>query len=166
MKNRVLYGALFLFTILTDQLTKGMIASSFQLYEARKIIPPFLTLRYIRNEGVAFGIHVAAPAMMLVLNVVVILLLAYLFFKEQYFRTHPAGKIAMILIFGGAFGNLIDRLRMGEVIDFIQMGIGGYTWPVYNLADTYVTIGMFILFYLYLFTSEKTTAVHLAEPAP
>ena len=166
MKNRVLYGALFLFAILTDQLTKGMIASSFQLYEARKIIPPFLTLRYIRNEGVAFGIHVATPSVMLILNVVVILLLAYLFFKEHHFRTHAAGKIAMVLIFGGAFGNLIDRIRMGEVIDFIQMGIGGYTWPVYNLADTYVTIGMFIIIFLYLFIPEKTPAVNQAEPAP
>lgn len=158
MKNRLLFIALFLVTVITDQLTKRFIDSTFDLYEARKIIPDILTLRYIRNEGVAFGLQIATPTVMLVLTILVIALLAYLYFKERMFADHAAGRIAMTLIFGGAAGNLIDRIRMGEVIDFIQMGIGPYTWPVYNLADVYVTAGMAMLFYLYLFRGEKARA--------
>ena len=156
MKNRLYFSALFLFAILSDQLTKYLIGSHFELYEARIIIPDILSLRYIRNEGVAFGLHIATPTVMLVLSIIVILLLAYLFFKEHLFADYLAGRIAMTLIFGGAVGNLIDRFRMGEVSDFVQMGIGGYTWPVYNLADVYVTTGMCILVYLYLFKSGKS----------
>ena len=60
----------------------------------------------------------------------------------------------MVLVLGGAVGNLIDRIRMREVIDFIDMGIGRYRWPTYNFADIYVTVGMFILIFFYALKTE------------
>ena len=161
MKHRLFLFLIFILTVLTDQITKAVIHSTFELYQAKKIIPHVLSLRYIRNSGVAFGLKIGHPTVMLGLTVLVILILAYLFFKERLFADHSSGEIAMMFIFGGALGNLIDRVRFGEVIDFIQMGIGSYTWPVYNFADVFVTIGMVILIFLYWFTpkedhSEKT----------
>jgi signal peptidase II len=156
VKHRLFLLTLFIFAVLTDQLTKAAIHSSFELYQAKKIIPHFLSLRYIRNSGVAFGLQIGHPTIMLALTILVILILAYLYFKERLFANRLSGQIAMMFVFGGAFGNLIDRIRFGEVIDFIQMGIGPYTWPVYNFADVFVTIGMFILIALYWIGDRDT----------
>ena len=165
MKARLCYSALFLFALLADQLTKSLVHSHFELYEAQKIIPHILSLRYIRNEGVAFGLQFATPVVMMIVSMSVILLLAWMFFREGLFADYPAGRIAMTLIFAGAIGNQIDRFRMGEVIDFIQMGIGGYTWPVYNLADVFITFGMAILFYIYLFKDRQRQPESPESPA-
>lgn len=159
MKQRFSLLALFIATILTDQITKIIIDQTFDLFDVKRIIPFVLTFRYIRNPGVAFGIHLGQPWIMMVLNIFIIVLLIYLFFKDKVLAGSAIGKTGMVFVIGGAFGNLIDRIRMGEVIDFIQMGLGHYTWPVYNLADIYVTIGMALLIYVYFFIAEtKETA--------
>jgi signal peptidase II len=154
VKYRFSLLALFITTILTDQLSKIIIDQTFELFDVKRIIPYVLNIRYIRNPGVAFGIHLGHPSIMLLLNMFIIVVLIYLFFKDNILAGSLTGKIGMVFVLGGAVGNLIDRLRMGEVIDFIQMGIGRYTWPVYNLADIYVTIGMALLIYIYLFKAE------------
>lgn len=155
MKRQWPLAVLFLFTVLTDQITKLYIDHTFALYDVKRIIPRLLVIRYIRNDGVAFGLHLGHPTVMLVLTIAVVVMLGYLLLRDKFLAGHLTGRIAVVLILGGAVGNLIDRIRMGEVIDFIQMGIGPYTWPVYNLADVYVTFGMIILVYIYLFKSES-----------
>jgi signal peptidase II len=155
VKQRYSLLALFIATILTDQLTKIIIDQTFDLFDMKRIIPFVLTFRYIRNPGVAFGINLGQPWIMMVLNMFIIVLLVYLFFKDRVLAGSTLGKTGMVFVIGGAVGNLIDRVRMGEVIDFIQMGLGYYTWPVYNLADIYVTIGMALLIYVYFFTVES-----------
>jgi len=154
VKHRFTLLALFFATILTDQLTKIIIDQSFDLFDVKRIIPFVLTFRYIRNPGVAFGINLGQPWIMMVLNIFIIFLLIYLFFKDSVLAGSTTGKTGMVFVIGGAVGNLIDRIRMGEVIDFIQMALGHYTWPVYNLADIYVTIGMVLLIYVYFFKAE------------
>jgi len=148
---------LFIFTLVTDQLAKTAVDTLYVLHESRSILGSYLQLTYIRNSGAAFGISVGNPKIMIVVTVLVTLVIAFLFFKGTVRPAHALGKAAVVLVLGGATGNLIDRIRFGEVIDFIDMGIGYHRWPVYNLADIYVTVGMFILFFTY--TSKTDTPV-------
>jgi len=146
----------FLFAVVTDQLSKLSVVSFFNLYESRDIVGDYLKLTYIRNSGAAFGLSFGNSDVMFVITILVIILLTYLFFKGTLRPDHGIGRIAVFIVLGGAVVNLIDRIRFGQVIDFIDMGIGRYRWPVYNFADIYVTIGMFILFFTYAFKKDRT----------
>jgi len=154
VKNKLLLFALFVSTVVTDQLSKFAIDRIFELYEAKRILGTFFYLRYIRNSGFAFGFSFGNPLFMVILTILIILTLGYLFLREKLFSDNILGKVGMVLVLGGAVGNLIDRIRMHEVIDFFDMGIGSHRWPVYNLADVYVTIGMVTLIYLYTFKTK------------
>lgn len=72
-----------------------------------------------------------------------------LYFYHQTPRSHPFFGFALALIFGGAVGNLIDRLRFGEVVDFLDVYVGAYHWPAFNIADSAVTVGV-IIFLLHI----------------
>ncbi|MFC1490760.1 signal peptidase II [Candidatus Latescibacterota bacterium] len=151
MKNNLLLTLLFLFAIVSDQISKYFITVNFNLYESKSLIGNFLYFHYIKNPGAAFGLTLGHPLFMLAITILIVIILGYLFLKGNIFSDNMLGKTAMVLVLGGAFGNLIDRVRFMEVVDFIDMGIGTHRWPVYNLADVYVTIGMFILIYYFTF---------------
>jgi signal peptidase II len=140
----------------SDQITKSAVDSYFHLHESHTILGNYLKLTYIRNSGAAFGVSIGNPKIMFAISVFVTILLAYLFLKGTLRPTHGIGEAAVVLVLGGAVGNIIDRIRLGEVIDFIDMGIGQYRWPVYNFADVYVTVGMFILFITYGLKSDNS----------
>ena len=154
MSNKLLLFALFVFTIVSDQISKIIVSSTFDLYDKKIIISNILYLSYIKNKGAAFGLSVGHPLIMLTITILIILILGYLFLKGKIFPGDVFCRVGMVLVLGGAVGNLIDRIRMREVIDFIDMGIGRYRWPTYNFADIYVTIGMFILIFFYAFKTE------------
>jgi signal peptidase II len=151
--RRIFLPGLFVLAVITDQITKILVDSYFNLYDLRPLIGDVLRLHYIRNSGAAFGLRIGDPAIMLIVNIVVISLLVYLYFSGKIDPGGLPGRSAIVLVLGGAVGNLIDRLRLGEVIDFIDMGIGSYRWPTYNFADIYVTVGMFVLFFYIMFQS-------------
>ena len=156
---------LFIVTLITDQLTKSIVDSLYVLHVSRPVLGSFLQLTYIRNSGAVFGLSIGNPKIMFVMTVIVTLVLAYLFFKGTVRPEHALGKAAVVMVLGGATGNLIDRIRFGEVIDFIDMGIGYYRWPVYNFADIFITFGMVILFFTYALKTEipGETAHHSSE---
>lgn len=154
MRDRVLYFFLFCVLILLDQWSKIAVAAHFQLGDTRLLIGDILRLTYVRNPGAAFSVTFGGPQIMFVITIAVIGLLAYLWIRGAIRPENVAGRIALLLVFAGAFGNLIDRVRMGEVIDFIEMGVGNYHWPVYNFADIYITFGMIVLFYFYAVKKE------------
>lgn len=112
-------------------------------------------MTYIRNSGAAFGISFGSSNVMFAVTALVIIFLVFLYFKGTLRPDHIIGKISVMMVLGGAVGNLIDRIRMGEVIDFIDMGIGLHRWPIYNFADIYVTIGMFILLIIYTLQKDS-----------
>jgi len=155
----------YIVTIISDQLTKSIIDSLYELHASRPILGSILQLTYIRNSGAVFGLSIGNPRIMFVMTVIVTIVLAFLFFKGIVRPEHALGKIAVVMVLGGATGNLIDRIRFGEVIDFIDMGIGYYRWPVYNLADIYITVGMVILFLTYALKTElpREPAHHSSE---
>ena len=134
--------------ILLDQVTKLLVLHFLPLYSAMEIVPGFFNLVHVRNTGAAFSILAGANSAWrqglfvgLTLVVVAILLFAYgkLRSDDRWTRT------AYALIIGGALGNLIDRLRLGEVVDFLDCYAGSYHWPAFNIADSAITAGALML---------------------
>ena len=134
-----------------DQLTKAWIRSSMSLNETIPVIGNVVRLTYIHNEGAAFGLSIGAYSsqIFLVLATIASALVLYLLLTSP--RGERMQRIALALILGGALGNIIDRVRWSMVVDFIQVGIAGHFWPIFNLADSAVTIGAAMLAWTYLF---------------
>jgi signal peptidase II len=137
-------GAILFF----DQLTKNLISRSLKLHESTVVVKGFFSLTYIRNPGAAFGVFADSTdgfrtVFFLVISSLAILLLAYFFLRAP--REDSVSLVAIALLFGGALGNLIDRIRFGEVIDFLDFYIGAYHWPAFNVADSAITVGISLL---------------------
>ena len=134
--------------IVLDQFTKWQVAGGMRLHDSISIVPDFFNLTYIRNSGAAFGILSGSHAGFRMVFFGVTSILA-LFLREQSTRvSYPGteiGQASVGVVFGGALGNLIDRVRIGEVIDFLDVSIAGYHWPAFNVADSAITIGVGLL---------------------
>ena len=134
--------------IILDQLSKWAVVSRLRIHEGVPVITGFFDLVHVRNRGMAFGLMnrpgidftfyflVAAS-----LGAIVLLLLWFFKLKDGDSRL----TVGLSLILGGAVGNLIDRLRFREVIDFLDFYLGQYHWPVFNLADSAITVGTFLV---------------------
>ncbi len=156
MRERVLLASVFLLAVALDQITKLIVNAELVLNGPPvHLIGSLVRLQYVRNRGAAFGITYGSPTVTLVITAVVTMLLLYLFLSGTFDPGTFPGRFAVVIILGGAVGNLIDRIRLGEVIDFINMGIGTHRWPTYNLADIYLTIGVLFLFAFPLFTRHE-----------
>ncbi|MBA3004418.1 MAG: signal peptidase II [Desulfurivibrio sp.] len=139
-----------LVVVVFDQLTKGLVMAYFGLYELKPLIPGLFNLTYLTNTGAAFGMLAGAQSVwrQVFFVGVAVVAIVVLFFSYRQFRSQ--GRIfahAIGLIAGGAVGNLIDRLRFGAVVDFLDFYIGTHHWPAFNVADSAITIGvgLFIL---------------------
>jgi len=139
--------------IVLDQLTKIIVDRTMALHGSIPIIDGFFNLTYVRNTGAAFGMfsrsHQAfrLPFLLLVSLVAIGFILTML----RRLRDQETGMItALAFILGGALGNLIDRLLHGEVIDFLDVYWSHYHWPAFNLADSFITIGVTITVYFLL----------------
>jgi signal peptidase II len=132
--------------VLLDQASKWLIMQRFALYESLPVIPNYFAITYVRNKGAAFGILADArlrlPVLLVVTLVAVALLLWY--YRQQPLR-RGLSRFALSLLLGGAVGNLIDRMRFGEVIDFLDVYWQRYHWPAFNVADSAITIGVILL---------------------
>lgn len=130
--------------IILDRLTKAIIVNTLTLHQSIEVIPGLLNITYIRNSGVAFGLFrdggVFGLALLSALSFVALIVVVYL-----YRRTgNKAEAFALSLVAGGAVGNLIDRVRSGEVVDFLDIYIGSHHWPAFNIADSAITIGVIV----------------------
>jgi signal peptidase II len=133
--------------VLLDQATKMLVLAKMPLYHAISVIPGFFNLTHIRNPGGAFGFLAAgslAIRNLLFLGVSAIAMGLIVYFYRSTPKTYPYLASALAMIFGGAAGNLIDRLRFGEVVDFLDIYLGAYHWPAFNVADSAITIGIAI----------------------
>ena len=143
-------AALPLAVLVLDQLTKWWVQAELTLNEPVRILGDNVRLLYIHNEGAAFGISVGerSPTLFLVLASAASILVLYLLIVTP--AAHRLQRFALGLILGGAVGNIIDRLRLGQVVDFIQVGVSGHYWPIFNVADSAVTVGAVLLGIAYL----------------
>jgi signal peptidase II len=139
--------------IALDQLSKQWIRSMLSLGES---LPPFgpLTIVHIQNTGSAFGLFTSQTALLTVFALAG--LVAIVWFYPYVSQLTSWGSFSLALIFAGATGNLIDRLRMGYVTDFIYVRLwSDVYWPAFNVADSCITVGTIVLAISILFTYKK-----------
>ena len=139
----------FIFSLITllDQFTKLLILKNFEIFQSIEIFP-FLNIILVFNEGAAFSIlsdgFLWQKLLLIFTSIAIILFLTFLLIREKKLIFV---KIAFSLIIAGAVGNLIDRMRLGMVVDFIDFHIGNLHWPTFNIADSAITIGVIILIF-------------------
>jgi len=132
--------------VLADQISKTMVRKTMVLYESIPVIPDFFHLTYVTNDGMAFGINF--PFGIYVFSAVSIVFTAFLVWYLWTIQNDGIViRTGIALILAGAIGNLIDRVFLGSVVDFLDFMIGDFHWYVFNLADSYVTVGMGFVLY-------------------
>jgi signal peptidase II len=138
--------------VIVDQLTKAIVDRTMPLHSSIPLIDGFFNLTYIRNTGAAFGLFAGSHEVFRLpfLIGVSILAIGFILVMLKRLRESETGlTAALAFILGGAIGNLIDRIVYGEVIDFLDVYWSIYHWPAFNVADSFITIGVAItLFYL------------------
>lgn len=134
-----------------DQITKAWVRSSLTVGVPVRIVGDWVRLLYVHNEGAAFGLHVGRYSAVVFLILAAIASVAVLALYVRTPARHRLERVALALILGGALGNIVDRIRWEQVVDFIEVGAGGHYWPIFNVADSAVTVGAVLLGYAFLF---------------
>ena len=129
--------------IALDQLTKWLASSRLLMGRPIPVLDDFVRFTLVHNTGAAFGLFPGSRIPFIAISVLAIAVVIYLFLRETY--RSLANRILLGCILGGAIGNLVDRARLGWVVDFIDIGVGSVRWPVFNVADSAVTLGVLIL---------------------
>lgn len=129
-----------LLVLILDQATKQFF---WQLGRNFDVIDGFFRVTLVRNSGAAFGLFQDGRIFLIISSVVASLFI--LFLAQRMHTEQLAKRVFLGMIMGGALGNLIDRIYPGQVIDFIDVGIPAYRWPVFNIADSAVTVGGVLL---------------------
>jgi signal peptidase II len=124
---------------IADQLTKQVVGRTLALGDSVDIVGPF-TIHHVQNSGIAFGLFGSRTS--IVIFVTAIAVGAMLVFFARSGRRHPVLPVALGLVLGGSIANLVDRVRLGYVTDFLDL----VAWPAFNLADTFIVVGVTILF--------------------
>lgn len=132
--------------ILIDQITKIVIDTKMQLFDSISIIDNFFHITYVRNKGAAFSFLSNASwrlPFFITISIVaaIVILIAFRKLRDDQKMAHTS----LSLIFSGAIGNLIDRVRLGEVIDFLDAHWYQHHWPAFNVADSLICVGVFLL---------------------
>ena len=125
--------------ILADQLTKQIVGRTLALGESVDISGPF-TVHHVQNSGIAFGLFASRTGVVIVVTGAAVGLMLWFFARSG--RRHPILPVALGLVLGGSIANLVDRVRLGHVTDFLDF----VAWPAFNLADTFIVIGVAMLF--------------------
>lgn len=133
------------FLVSLDQLTKFFIQSTLDA-SSRIFVTFFLNLVFLQNKGISFGLLPAgSPLGTFFLGLIVVLILIFL--GVWYVRARDTGlaSLGLIFIMAGAIGNLVDRIRLGSVVDFLDFHMNNWHFPAFNLADSLITIGAFLM---------------------
>jgi signal peptidase II len=143
--------------VAADQITKIIVLKTLPLFHSVTIIPGFFSLTHIHNPGGAFGFLSNNSSnfqrlMFLLFSSAAIGLIFYFYKKTPV--TNRVLSTGLALVFGGAIGNMIDRIRMGKVVDFLDVYMGNFHWPAFNIADSAVSIGMIIFLFHLLFEKQ------------
>jgi len=146
MTKFYLLGSVAFVTLLLDQISKYLITAHFKLYESVPLFENFFAITYVRNKGAAFSLlansSIRIPFFITVSIVASILLFWY---YSRIDKKLLAQRWGFSLVFAGAIGNLIDRIRFGEVVDFLDAHWYQHHWPVFNIADSAICIGAALL---------------------
>lgn len=155
----LLLASIFGGILVWDQWSKQFVLDHFHWGESKEIIPGLFNLTYVRNKGAAFGFMHSAPESIrepffVIVPVLAICILTFLFWRLK--EGEKLSAIALSLILSGAIGNLIDRVRFGYVVDFLDFYLPSWGhWPAFNVADSCIVVGVAILFLL-SFTKKES----------
>jgi signal peptidase II len=140
-----------------DQVSKLVIYHTVPLHQSNEVIAGFFSIVHVQNRGAAFGLlaHIPGAAHIFLITslIAIALILVYFHWIKEGEEWTP---ICLSLILTGAVGNLIDRFRLGSVIDFLDFHYHGWHWPAFNVADSSITIGVILLAIKILWGEKKT----------
>ncbi|HUP22119.1 MAG TPA: signal peptidase II [Thermoanaerobaculia bacterium] len=146
MKHRLL--PLPLLVVALDQWSKWWVERELAPYEAIPVVPGFFSISHVTNTGIAFGLLPSHGDGFGTFMLVLLGLLALLIVSVYFWRAPASQKLllcALALIMGGAVGNLVDRILLHAVTDFLDVYVGSYHWPTFNVADSAITVGIGLL---------------------
>lgn len=136
-------AALAAVVIALDRWTKHWASTALPFSQPLRVAGDYVRLTYTRNSGVAFGIGQGTGFPYYVFSLVAIIAIVWMFLRDRAGHD-PVRRVSLALILGGAVGNFVDRVTSGEVVDFIEVGIPQWHWPVFNVADSAVTVGVLL----------------------
>lgn len=139
----IFYLLTFLVIVVGDQMTKVIVDHTLSYGASYSIIDNFFYFTYSHNTGAAWGILSGKISLFLIVSLIAIVGIVYYFMQSASYQ--KLTRFGLVLVFGGLVGNLIDRLLFGYVRDFIDFIIFGYNFPIFNVADMAITIGMFLI---------------------
>ncbi|OGG46866.1 MAG: signal peptidase II [Candidatus Handelsmanbacteria bacterium RIFCSPLOWO2_12_FULL_64_10] len=141
-----------LLALALDQGSKIAVTGWMQRGESLPVVGDLIRLTYIHNPGAVFGLTFGGRSLHLTLSLLALGLVVAMLRKTP--AEERRAHVGLSMILGGAVGNMIDRVRIGEVIDFLDVGVGKFRWYVFNVADAFVTVGVLVLVTAYLFKSH------------
>jgi len=152
--SRVIYAAIALLVFVGDQSTKAIVESSIPERQVIPVIPGLFNITHVKNEGAAFGLFADSPApwktvLLIVISAALLATVVGVVWRTR--RLHWEAGVGLSLILGGALSNLVDRIRMGRVVDFLDFYIRSYHWYTFNLADSAIVVGAGFLILQVLF---------------
>lgn len=159
---RLIYVLIAAVTFVFDQVTKGMVERRIGMFEVVPVIPHFFNLTRSQNPGAAFGLFANSPAPWKTVLLVIVSALLIGSVLGVAWRSHHLdwkSGVGLALILGGAASNLLDRIRFGEVVDFLDVYYRGYHWYTFNVADAAIVVGAFFLILRVGFASETPQPV-------
>jgi signal peptidase II len=141
--------------IVADQLTKQVVGRTVEVGERVELLGPF-SIHHVENSGIAFGLFASRTSSVIAITAFAVCLMVWFFARSG--RRHPVLPVGLGLVIGGSIANLIDRVRLGRVTDFLDLD----AWPAFNLADMFIVVGVAVLFSA-LVLSDRTGHMHGAR---
>ena len=146
--SRIIITAIAVVVFLGDQVTKAMVEDSIPEHVIIPIFPRFFNLTHTSNAGAAFGLFSESPApwktgLLIVVSAALLVTVVTIVWRSR--RLQWEAGVGLALILGGALSNLVDRIRAGRVVDFLDVYFRSYHWPTFNLADSAIVVGAFFL---------------------
>jgi signal peptidase II len=143
--------------LVADQLTKRIVTQHVALDDAVRVVGPF-TIHHVQNSGIAFGLFASATPIVTVLTALAVAWMVVFFARSG--SRHPVLPVALGLLIGGSVSNLLDRIRLGHVTDFLDFR----WWPAFNLADSFIVVGVAILFLTFVSADREPRRRHVDAP--
>jgi len=144
MKKYIKIILISIIIFLFDQTTKLTITTLIDLDKSITIIPNFFSLTYTRNFGAAWSIMWDQKIILILISLIALFIIFYIIYKEQTLNTYKNTYYGFLI--GGILGNLLDRIIHGYVIDFLDFNIFGYNFPIFNISDSFIVIGVILIF--------------------
>lgn len=152
LKDKKRYVLIFTLIILADQISKFIIKVNLEQepYKVITVIKKFFMIRFVKNRGAIWGLfsnpsHSFIPQIITILSIVAMVIVIYYFLKIEAKCSWELTSLSFII--GGAVGNIIDRIVQGYVVDFLDVIINDFHWPTFNIADSFISIGVIILIF-------------------